>query len=293
MPAGDHSWRAVGRRRIRRCVSCGYRAGADARRRATSLWVPGLRFCWDRMVTDVRRFAAQAVRSTQTAAATVPGSDSSMALPGLAGDVMLIERRDTLESSRTETEDLPRGRAYQRTIQYHAQPLSSWRLMLCRGPIDGLAGRIWVDSEEVDIAQDQSRCEPLGRGTEDYEGFFECYTYFLADGSQGARSCRSSVASGGRATSVNGYSWAWVKLTQNNYGGNAENRIWQKPQPIVEFLLNGRRVRVPGQDRARMVKRNWAAVAYDLALDSGFRARCRLHRRGVVYMQRTMCATRW
>ena len=98
---------------------------------------------------------------------------------------------------------------------------------------------IWLDGEKLTITKSTEGGHSVYKGAG-----FECHEYFKADGTEGAESFAAAAAGNSDltwdASSVQGkgLSWVYVKLSQNDYGQNIDNRRYSRI-PNIEFVVKG------------------------------------------------------
>ena len=122
---------------------------------------------------------------------------------------------------------------------------------------------VWIDGKKLTYTRAAGTSGEekfhLLTGTGDYAGYFSCHEYFAADGSQGS-ACRTNTAADANFA-LNGVSWAYLQLTQNNYS-DASDRVWKSARPRVEFVVRGLKFEYPGSNAGGEWTRNAAAIHY-------------------------------
>ena len=113
--------------------------------------------------------------------------------------------------------------------------------VLSEGACDGIS-EIWLDGEQLSVSKSTKNNHSVYTAPG-----FELHEYFKADGSEGAE-CFAAAAAGSpdlvwnaSDVSAEGLSWVYIKLTQNDYGQNNDDRRYNGI-PTIEFVVKGIKV---------------------------------------------------
>ena len=126
-------------------------------------------------------------------------------------------------------------------------------IVLGDGPMDAIEA-VWVEGKQIPT----SRSRGVLRGTGDYQGRFACHEYLNATGTQGSAFHRATSAR--TSFRLNGVSWTYVALTQNNYT-DPDDRLWKSARPRIEFVVRGLKFSTP-HSSTPVWSRNAADVRY-------------------------------
>ena len=112
-------------------------------------------------------------------------------------------------------------------------------MVLSQDSCEGIE-EIWTDGEKLTVTKSTEN----GHSVFKADGF-ELHEYFKADGTEGSE-CFTAAAGAELSfdaadVSAQGLSWVYVKLTQNDYGNDLEDRRWNKV-PNIEFVIKGIKV---------------------------------------------------
>ena len=113
--------------------------------------------------------------------------------------------------------------------------------VISEGACEGIQ-EIWLDGEQLSVSKSTKNNHSVYTAPG-----FECHEYFKADGSEGSE-CFAAASAGSPDLSWNssevsaeGLSWVYIKLTQNDYGKDYDNRRYNGV-PTIEFVIKGIKV---------------------------------------------------
>ena len=112
-------------------------------------------------------------------------------------------------------------------------------MVLSQDSCDSIS-EIWLDGTQLTVTKSTEN----GHSVYKADGF-ELHEYFKADGTEGsecfAAASGAELSFNATDVSATGLSWVYIKLTQNDYGTDLDNRRYNKV-PNIEFVVKGIKV---------------------------------------------------